>query len=288
MKIFLIDTMNLFHRAFWGNEPLHTSYGMPVQGLYGFTKSVFMLLDQHKPDMIVFAMESKTKNIRKTLSPVYKANRQEPNEDLKVQLKMLPELLDGFGYPIVSADGYEGDDVIATLAEKYKASNDIYIISGDKDFNQLVGGNVKIYDPAKDLVMDSSAVYLKYGITPEQFVDYLAIVGDTSDNVKGVDGVGPKGAVKLLTEFNTLENIYANISVISGKTKEKLLASLEQVKLAKILVKMTSDLDLSIPLVKAESTDQLKNVLKKLEFQSFYDRVELNSTSVQVGSVNWD
>jgi DNA polymerase-1 len=280
--------MNLFHRAFWGNEPLKTSYDMPVQGLYGFSKMIYMLLDDHKPDLLIFAMESKTKSVRKQKSPTYKANRQELPEDLKVQLNMLPELLNGFGYPVLSSDGYEGDDVIASLAEKYKENNEIYIVSGDKDFNQLVSNNVKIYDISKDLLIAPSDVYIKYGISPEQFIDYLAIVGDTSDNIKGVDGIGPKGAVKLLSDFGSLESIYSNIHLTTGKTQEKLLKSRNQVFLAKDLVTMEKNLPLEVSLTKNEQAkEDLKKVFKKLEFNSLHDRVELNSTNVTVGTVDW-
>jgi DNA polymerase-1 len=288
MKVYLIDTMNLFHRAFWGNEPLKTSYGLPVQGLYGFCKMVYMILDDHKPDLVIFALESKTKNLRKQKSSAYKANRQELPEDLKTQLNMLPELLSGFGYPAISVDGYEGDDVIASLCEKYKENNEVYIVSGDKDFNQLVSNTVKIYDISKDTLIGPSDVYIKYGISPEQFIDYLAIVGDTSDNIKGIDGIGPKGAVKLLNDFGSLNAIYKNIDHTVGKTKEKLIKSHDQVFLAKDLVTMEKSLNIEVPLMKVDqSKEELKKVFKKLEFNSLYDRVELNSTNVAVGTVDW-
>jgi len=271
MRFYIFDTSNLFHRAFWGNDRLATSDGFPTQGLHGFIQIVNGLMRDHKPDLVAFAMEG-GESLRKVMDPQYKANRQELPDDLKLQLKMLPELMNAMGYPAFKSSGYEADDIIATLARLGESMDlDVVIVSSDKDFCQLVSDKVLIYNIAKEQMVDANAVVLKYGISPTQFLDYLSIVGDTSDNIKGVQGIGPKGAVDLLSSYGTLDNIYLNVKTIKGSKQGKLLASRDDVYKAKSLINFMP-VNLQLDLLKdcvynGPRRDELRSLFRKLEFR---------------------
>lgn len=276
-KFLIVDVSNLFHRSFWGSDPLSTSSGMLVQGLHGFVRGMNAIMRDHKPDYIALAMESKTPSFRKNIEPLYKANRSEPNEDLKNQLNMLPRLIEALGYKTYTKDGFEADDIIGTLAVKGKellgAEGEIYIVSSDKDFAQLVDQKVKLLDLMKGVVIDEEGVFNKYGIWPTQFVDYLAIVGDASDNIKGVDGVGPKGAAKLLSQYNNLDKVILSAleGKVTGSTGEKILKSRDAARtareLAQIVTSVIIDVNMEDMRYKGPDTEKLRQLFRELEFK---------------------
>lgn len=284
-KIFVFDVSNIFYRAFFGNDRLTTSYGMPTQGLYGFLRMIHSIVRDHRPDLIAFAMEGEGESKRKTIYPLYKANRSAPNPDLKLQLQHLPELMQVMGYPVFRYPNYEADDTIGTLVKTALVQGlQPVVVSSDKDFCQLLTDQrVTILNPATGEYLNDQGVYLKYSINASQFIDYLSIVGDSSDNIQGVKGIGDKGAAKLLAEYGTLDNIYACLDQIKGANLKKLTESREQVFKARELVTL-----LDVPMVADLQTvcswggpryDEARTLFRKYEFQEL-ERMLLGATNV--------
>lgn len=288
MKMLIFDVSNIFYRGFYAGN-LTTSYGLPVNGLHGFLRIVHSIMRDHKSDLVAFAMEGDGVNKRKQIEPLYKANRQEAPEDLTNQLRILPELMHVFGFPTFKFAEYEADDTIATLVNKCLAQGiEPVIVSSDKDFCQLVKGPVKMYNVSKEEIVDEEGVYLRYGIRTEQFVDYLSIVGDTSDNIQGVKGIGAVGAVKLLSQYGSLDGIYQNLNSIKGANQGKLIASREQVYKAKQLVQfldvpMVADLRTVCNWAGPRRTECLE-FLRKYEFREI-ESMMFRSEVVVVGGV---
>jgi DNA polymerase-1 len=273
-KLLIIDVSNLFYRCFYGSTPLITSKGIPVQALHGFVRGMNSLIKERAPDYIALAMEGSGPSFRKAIEPLYKANRSELPNELKGQLKLLPDLIEALGFKSYRYPGFEADDVIGTLvieARRKFPDIEVEIVSSDKDFSQLVDEKANIFDLAKNLTLGVKEIHNKYGIWPEQFVDYLAIVGDTSDNIKGVQGIGPKGALKLLQQFKTLEGIYVNLSSIKTSMQVKLLQSKDEVFKAKKLAKINTEVPLTLDLNEVEYQGpiepKLRKMFRELEFK---------------------
>jgi DNA polymerase-1 len=273
-KFYVFDVSNLFYRGIYGSQ-LTTSEGRPVQGLHGFIQISQGIIKDHKPDYMLFALEGGNQ-LRKSIDPNYKANRPPLEEDIKWQKDLLPELISAMGYPSWSSRGFEADDVINAMVKLGQKQNlEVVIVSSDKDFNCLLGENVSMYNLGADKYVTSQSVLEKYGITTNQFQDYLAIVGDTADNIKGVSGVGPKGAAQALQSFGTLENIYNNIGALKPSLAKKFSNSIEDVKLARRLVALhwpsdiPEDLDVTQFAYGEVNADKLKPLLRMLEFRDF-------------------
>jgi DNA polymerase I len=274
-KLFVFDVSNIFYRAFYGNDALTTSYGMPVGGLYGFVKTVQGIIRDGKPDLIAFAVEGEGESLRKSIDPIYKANRGDAPEELILQKRMLGELMASMRYPVFGYAGYEADDTIATLSG-WAVGQDlsVTIVSSDKDFTQLVSDDdgVRLFNVSKNELVDETAVWYRYGIRAGQFRDYLAIVGDASDNVKGVKGIGEKGAAELIKTYGSLDGIYANLSFIKGAKKDKLVASREDAYRAQ---KLVSFMEIPVETVDLRQTcailgpdvEVARKLFKKLEFR---------------------
>jgi DNA polymerase-1 len=292
MSLYLFDVSNIFYRSFYGNDRLSTSYGLPTQGLYGFLRTISAIVREQKPEHVAFVMEGHGESPRKAIEPLYKANRSEPPEDLITQLKMLPELMYVMGYPTFSYPGYEADDTIATLAnEAVKRLFDVVIVSSDKDFNQLICPGIRKLDVAKNTMVDEQEVVLRYGIAPSQFLDYLSIVGDNADNIKGVKGIGEKGAMELIKTYGSLDGIYQNLNFIKGAKKDKLVASREDVYKARKLISF-----LEAPLPKeldfntwckygGPRVEEARTLFRKLEFREL-ETALIPSNTVNVGGVD--
>ena len=248
-KIYLVDVSSMFFRAFYAIRALTSTQGVPVNAVYGFVSMIVKLLREKNPEYIVFCYDRKEPSFRKELADNYKANRTEMPDDMQVQMPYLKQVARLFGISDFEVPSFEADDLIGTIATLAKKENfETYIVSGDKDFSQLVDNKTFLYDTMKEVVFTPALVKEKHGVLPDQFIDYLAIVGDSSDNIAGVAGIGPKGAVKLLEDYKTLEGIYENINEISSQSvKDKLLKSKEQAFLAKKLVTIVCD----VPLEKA-------------------------------------
>lgn len=287
-KIYIVDVSSMFFRAFYAVRPLTSTKGVPVNAIYGFISMIVKLMKDKNPDHLVFCYDRKEPSFRKDLYDAYKANRTEMPEDLQVQMPYLKQVGNLFGITCLEAPTYEADDLIGTVAKMATAEDyEAYIVSGDKDFCQLVGPRIFLYDTMKDLVYDSQQVKEKHGVTPEQFIDYLAITGDTSDNIPGVAGIGPKGAQKLIEEYGTLEDIYKNIDKISSASiKSKLVASEANAFLSKKLVTIVTDVKLEKTMddfkLQPMKRDELRAFLQELNFKSFEKSLLADEATQQV------
>jgi DNA polymerase I len=291
MKLFIFDVSNMFYRAFWGNERLATSDGLPTQALHGFVTMAHSLMRDNRPDLVAFAMEGGGENLRKTMDASYKANREAPPIDLKIQLDMLQDLMEKMGYPIFKAPGYEADDTISTLAKQATDQGiQVTIVSSDKDFCQLVNENVNMYNLTKAEFVGEAEVYLRYGIKAEQFLDYLSIVGDTSDNIPGVKGIGEKGAAELIAQYGSLDGIYKNLNFIKGAKKDKLVASHAEVYHAQKMIKFmdvpgTVDFKTACKYNGAPDKEALRALFRRLEFRELEARFLGSAAVTTVGGV---
>jgi DNA polymerase I len=273
-RLYLVDSSSLFFRAFYAIRPLSSPSGLPVNAIYGYLSMILKLIKDERPDYLAFCYDLKEPSFRKEIYSEYKSNRTEMPEDLVKQMPYIRKISDLLGIKSYEQVGMEADDLIGCLSEWGQKENlSVFIVSGDKDFAQLVKDNVYLYDTMKDVKIDAKGVVEKWGIKPEQFIDYLAIVGDSSDNVPGVKGIGPKGAIKLLEEFTTLENLYQNIDKIEGKVKEKLVENKENAFLSKTLVTIKTDcltnVQLSDLTYTMHITPELEAWLDELNFKTF-------------------
>ena len=177
-KLYLIDVSSLFFRAFYAIRQLNNSKGLPTNALYGFLAAVTKILREHKPAGVVFCYDGPEAGFREEIYPEYKANRDAPPEDLVTQFPYIPQIADALSIPGYKKVGFEADDIIGTLVAQNQGRDvEVIIVSGDKDFAQLVKPGVKIFDPAKDTYMDDDGVRAKFGVSPHQIIDYLALVG---------------------------------------------------------------------------------------------------------------
>ena len=231
----LIDGNSVIYRAFYNVPPL-TAGGVPTGVIHVFLSVLEKLRKNPEISDIIIIFDAKGKNRRHEMFESYKATRQAMPEDLIVQLNILKEMLPYTGYPIYCVEGYEADDVINTLSQTI--DNRVWIVTKDKDLHQLVNDKVQIYDYQKDEVIDREKVYEKFGLYPESIPDMLALMGDTSDNIPGIAGIGPKTAKTLLDEYKNLDNIFANVENLKGKTKEKIMQGRESAYLSRELVKL--------------------------------------------------
>ena len=274
-KLYLVDASNMFFRAFFAIPPLTNDKGMQTNALYGFLAMTIKLIREVKPDYLVYCFDRKEPSFRADMYTEYKAHREEMPDALVPQIPYLKKLTDLLGICQVEVPKYEADDVIGTLATM-AAKNHIeaIIVSGDKDFAQLVQPGISLYDTMKDVRTDVEGVKAKYGIRPDQMVDYLAIVGDTSDNIPGVKGIGPKGAQKLLNEYETLEGVYQNIDKISGASmKAKLIEHKDLAFMSQKLSRIVTDLKVPVTVedlkMREINREPLREILQELKFQSF-------------------
>lgn len=289
-KLYLVDASAMFFRAFYAIRPLTNSQGMPTNAIYGFLSMTIKLLKDFKPDYIAYCFDLPTPSFRKDIYPEYKANRSDTPSDLIPQIpymKSLPELL---GLPSFEKENFEADDLIGSLARYGEENNlEVIIVSGDKDFAQLVNENIKLFDPMKDITFDIAGVKNKWGVRPDQFIDFLSITGDSSDNIPGVKGIGPKGAQNLLEQFNNLEDIYCHIEQVKNvSAKKKLVDNKENAFLSKKLVKIETNINLVTDLeelkTKETNLSSLLKVLEELNFENFKKSFLLQNTLSQQGA----
>ena len=245
--VFLIDTFSLMFQVFHGLPPMTSPAGLPTTAVVGFSRDLVSLLQTHRPTWLICAMESVGVGKREELYPAYKANRSPMPEDLRPQIPLLIETVEAFGIPVVHCDGWEADDVIATLTRQGVArGHQVRIVTSDKDARQLLGPQVQILNLRKNTYLDEAALLADWGVRPDQVVDFQALVGDAVDNVPGVPLVGPKKASALLKDFETLEGVLANADKAPGaKLKENLKVFADQARLSQTLVRLNQELELN-------------------------------------------
>ncbi|MDG2061846.1 MAG: DNA polymerase I [SAR86 cluster bacterium] len=274
--IILIDGSSYLYRAYHAMPPLTSSKGQPTGAIKGVINMIKKILTDHPASPIAVIFDAKGKNFRHEMYSEYKANRPPMPEDLVLQINPLHEIIQAMGIKILVIEGVEADDVIGTLADQAKNSKkDTVISSGDKDMTQLVCKNVVVVNTMKDELLDEKGVKNKFGVRPDQIIDYLALVGDTSDNVPGVDKVGPKTAVKWINEYNDLDCIINNSEKIEGKVGENLRSGISQLKLSKELVTIKTDVNLDIGIndlrVQKPDNNTLQKIFSELEFKVWLD-----------------
>lgn len=286
-KLTIIDTFAFFFRSFYALPPLKSSSNAPTGLLTGFANFIYLLERDYQSDYILFALDSK-RNFRNSLYPEYKANRSEAPEDLKIQLEIAIEWIEKMGFAKISIDGFEADDIIASVVKSFKDEEiEIVIASSDKDLYQLIDERVKLFEPVKKITIDKSECLKKFGITPDKFIDYQALVGDSSDNVPGAKGIGAKSAKTLLDEFGSLDKIYSNIDFTKPRMKRLLLESKELVYISKELVTLRDDALSNIE-IDIEEFEFHKNPLKKIldelskyELNGIVARIESKDTPIR-------
>ena len=241
-KLLLIDGSNYLYRAFHALPDLRSPGGRPTGAIYGVLNMLQKLIRSESPDYIAVIFDTPKKTFRHEAFPEYKANRQRTPEDLIAQIKPLHRAIINLGLPLIAIDGVEADDVIGTLAKQAdKEKIKTLIATGDKDMAQLVTDNIQLIDTMKNLRMGPKEVEKKFGIVAERFVDYLTLAGDASDNIPGVEKVGPKTAIKWISEYGSLDEVIKNAENIKGKVGENLMASMDRLELFKTLVTIKCD-----------------------------------------------
>ncbi|MCB4757734.1 MAG: DNA polymerase I, partial [Elusimicrobia bacterium] len=270
-KMCLIDASGYIHRAYHALPPLTNSRGQTVNAVFGFARMIQKLLKAENPDYLGVCFDTAAPTFRHQAFVEYKANREDHDETLISQFPLVNELTELWGLPSVRMDGFEADDVIATLAmEGQKAGCRVLILSGDKDTMQLVTEGVVVRDEIRRVDFDEAKVLEKFGIKPNQLVDYLSLMGDKVDNLSGVPGVGEKTAQKLLAEFGSLDALYADEQKMPEKLKGKLIQYKEQVFKNRELIALKKDVPLTQTLndlIPQPPKEELGPFLRRLEFK---------------------
>lgn len=292
-RLFLIDAYAMIYRAYYSfiNRPMTNSRGENTSAILGFVNSINDILKKENPSHIAVVFDPPSLTFRNDLCPSYKAQRPPTPEGIKFALPWIKKIIDLLGIKQVMVDKYEADDIIGTLAKKAeKEGFEVFMVTPDKDYNQLVSDNIKIYKPKKNNaeieIIDAKEFCAQTGLKdPLQFIDILALWGDASDNVKGVTGIGEKTAYKLIQDYGSIDNIYENISKLKGKQKENFINDREVVKLARTLVTIVTDapVDFSADeFAKHEPNEEaLKAVFQELEFKNLAERLFGKTTAPQ-------
>jgi DNA polymerase-1 len=297
-KLFLLDALALVFRAYYAliRSPRVTSKGKNTNAQFGFTNTLLELINKQKPTHIAVCFDTAAPTERHTDFEDYKANRQDAPEDLLEALPDIKKIIEAFNIPVVELDGYEADDVIGTLSKKAaKAGYEVYMVTSDKDYGQLVNDKVKIYKPGirgdDAEILGPEQVCEKWNIKDvKQVIDVLGLMGDAVDNIPGIPGVGEKTAAKLLAEYGTLENVLANAGKIKGKLGEKVAAGKELAIMSKKLATIITDAPVEFHeenfRMKEMDKEKLKEVFAELEFRTLGKRLLGEDFSITVAGNN--
>jgi len=275
--VYLIDGNAIIHRAYHAIRGLSNSKGLPTNAVFGFTRMLLKLIQERTPAFVAICFDAKGPTFRHQIFKDYKANRPPMPEDLVQQLPYIKAIVEGFNIPSIEVPGFEADDLIGTLARSAQESGfDVVMVTGDKDFTQLVTERAVIWDPIKDKTIDVKTVLADCGIRPDQMVDAFGLSGDSSDNIPGVPGIGPKRAFELIRRFGSMESLYAEIDeVAQPKLKENLLANKDRAFLSRSL----AIIDTNAPVgfdperfhFKGPDPVRLLELFKELEFRKLME-----------------
>jgi DNA polymerase-1 len=280
-KLVLIDGNAILHRAYHALPPLTTPNKEPINAVYGFVSMLLKVIQDLKPSHLAVAFDRPEPTFRHKEFKAYQAQRPEVHADLISQFAKAHQVVQAFGIPIYDKKGFEADDVIGTIAQKSQTDETV-VVTGDRDLLQLVTNKIKLYMPVRGLA-DAKLFGLKEAeermeVIPEQIVDFKALVGDQSDNYKGVPGIGPKTASSLLKEYGSLEDIYKNLDKISLKTKELLkkykASAFQSQKLAQIVKDVKIDFDLTKSAQWQVDSPQINKLFDEFGFRTLKQRVE--------------
>lgn len=284
-KFIIIDALALAYKAYFAfiSRPLTTSSGEPTSAVYGFLTQVLKVLEDHKPDYLAVAFDSKEKTFRHERYEAYKSSREKMPDDMIPQIDRIKSIIDSLNIPYYILPGYEADDIVGTAVKIAEIKGlDTFAVTPDKDYFQLVTDKVKVIRPGKStdeaIIYDKQKIIDELGFEPRYMIDYLAIVGDSSDDIPGVKGVGPKGAVPLIQKYGTLENIYEHIDEIEkAGIKNKLIESKENAFLSKELATIHCEVPLEFDFDKAKFSDpdfeKVKEIFLELEFKNLFTRL---------------
>ncbi|VAW54710.1 DNA polymerase I [hydrothermal vent metagenome] len=272
--LILVDGSSYLFRAFHALPPLENSKGQPTGAVYGVINMLNKLVEEYQPEQIAVVFDAKGKTFRNDMYKEYKANRPPMPDELRSQIAPLYEIVEALGYPMVIVPGVEADDVIGTYAKQATEQKVNTLIStGDKDLAQLVNSHVTLINTMNNVVMDEAGVVKKFDVLPSAIIDYLALMGDTADNIPGVPKVGPKTAAKWLKQYETLDNLVAHADEIKGKVGESLRENLEQLPLSRELTTIKCDVELehaiSALTMRPPQLDKLQKMYTEMEFKTW-------------------
>ena len=275
--LYLIDGSSYIFRAYYGiRADLSTSRGFPTNAVYGFANMLLKFLREYEPRYLGMVFDSKGEVFRNEIYPEYKANRDEAPESLKLQFPKIFELVQAFSIPMFAMEGYEADDIMGTIARAQEESK-VVLVTGDKDFCQLVSENVTLVDTMRERVTGIREVHEKYGIEPGQMVDFFALVGDKVDNVPGVAGVGEKTASALISEYGNLDGVYGNLDALRPSVARKLIDSRDDAYLSRELVTIKTDVEVETGIEEFRyggyATEDLRGIFGELEFGKLLDEI---------------
>ena len=285
-ELMLIDGHSILNRAFYAIPPLSAPDGTPTGAVYGFLNILFKFIDEENPDKLVVAFDRSEPTFRHEKYNEYKGTRKPMDPDLRVQVTLIKEVLKSMNITVSEKKGYEADDIIGTLSKRMSAKGKkVVIISGDKDLLQLLDDNITMKNPKTKggrttvETYTVSELFDEYGVTPDEFVDLKALMGDTSDNIPGAKGIGPKTAIPLISEYHTVENLLDHIDEIKSKsTAKKIADSRDNIILSKFLAKIDVDApietDIESASIKDICNDESMELLMKLNLKSFVDRLK--------------
>ncbi len=277
--LLLVDGSSYLYRAFHGLPDLRNSHQEPTGAIYGVLNMLRKIHKEFPTDYSACVFDAKGKTFRNDLYPEYKANRSAMPDDLRAQIQPLHEAITAMGWPIIIQEGVEADDVIGTLCKEASQHQfNVVVSTGDKDLAQLVNQHVTLINTMTNEKLDIAGVKNKFGLLPNQIIDYLTLIGDTSDNVPGVEKVGPKTALKWLNEYQTLDNIVNNASQFSGVVGENLRKALDWIPKAKDLITIRCDLDIDKNWdnlkPKAQDLSALKKLYQRFEFKNWLNEIK--------------
>ena len=285
----LVDASSYLYRAFHALPALSNSRGEPTGAVFGVLNMLAKFLKECRPKRIALVFDAPGRTFRDDLFAEYKAHRTPMSDDLRSQVEPLLTILRAQGLPLLRVEGVEADDVIGTLARRAAhAGQTVLISTGDKDMAQLVDGSITLINTMSDTVLDRAGVKAKFDVFPEQIIDYLALVGDSSDNIPGIDKVGPKTAAKLLNQYESLDNLIRNVQQVSGKVGENLRAGLETLELSRRLATIHSDLELPVTLAELvpgdADTERLRELYTRYELKSLLRQLDGGAGDVSASS----
>jgi len=275
--VLLIDGMYLVFSSFYAHINMRTFKGSHTGALYGFINKVEGLIKELNPAQLAVAFDSREKTFRHELYPAYKAGRDEPPQELLQQLDPIFEYLKIRGIHMIRVPGFEADDIIAQIARREQDQQKAVIFSADKDLFQLVGGNIALYHPKYNQILDMEGIRDKFGLPPEKVIDYLSLVGDNSDNIPGVKGIGPKSATRLLQEYGSLEGILAQLTKLTPSLRKKIAENLDHLQLSRKLIDLnhTPGIDprkLKVGPFHNRFDDRLSDFFTRYSFNRFLQR----------------
>ncbi len=290
--LYLIDGSSYIFRAYYGvRADLSTSDGFPTNAVYGFVNMLLKFLREYEPRYLGMVFDSKGEVFRNEIYPEYKANRDEAPESLQLQFPKIFELVRAFSIPMLAMEGYEADDIIGTIATAQGTSK-VVLVTGDKDFCQLVSENVTLVDTMRERVTGVQEVRQKYGIEPGQMIDFFALVGDKVDNIPGVAGVGEKTASSLISEYGDLDGVYSNLEELRPSVAQRLIKHKDDAYLSRELVTIKTDVEVGTGIegfrYGGYAAEDLQEIFSELEFGKLLDEIGASRTPGESEAVRYD